>query len=147
MTLTGVEESFRCLKSELGLRPVYHQKDNRMAGHLFISVLAYHLLVSIRKALLKKGISRRWDTVRELMSTHMLATTAGTNREGRRVYQRRIGDPEPFHLFITFVEHLAQAREQRYVPNLCYLYNTIYELKPRKQGHCTSEKNLLCTTS
>ena len=69
MMLTSVEESFRCLKSELGLRPVYHRKDHRMEGHLFITVLAYHLLASIQRELRKKGISHRWSTIRMQLST------------------------------------------------------------------------------
>jgi transposase len=51
MMLNRVEDCFRYLKSDLGLRPVYHQKDQRMEGHLFISVLAYHLLASLQKRL------------------------------------------------------------------------------------------------
>ena len=98
MMLTGVEEAFRCLKSELGLRPVYHQKDIRLEGHLFISVLAYHLLACIQKEISGKGIKHRWETIRNRMANHMLATTFATNHKGERVYQRRIGDPEPFHL-------------------------------------------------
>ena len=100
MTLTDVEEAFRCLKSELGLRPTYHQKDIRLEGHLFISILAYHLLVCIQKELSVKGINHRWETIREWLASHMLATTSVTNRKGERVYQRQIGDPEPFHLKI-----------------------------------------------
>lgn len=100
ITLTGVEEAFRCLKSELGLRPTFHRKDARLEGHLFISVLAYHLLTCIRRELHKKGINHRWETIRNQLSTHMLATTAGTNRNGERVYQRRVGEAEPFHLSV-----------------------------------------------
>lgn len=98
MTLTNVEEAFRCLKSELGLRPAYHQKDIRLEGHLFISVLAYHLLVCIQKELSQKGIKQRWETVRRQLACHMLATTICNNQKGERIYQRRVGDPEPFHL-------------------------------------------------
>ena len=98
MTLTNVEEAFRSLKSELGLRPIYHQKDSRLEGHLFISVLAYHLLASIQRELSRKGIHHRWDTIRNRLANHMLATTAVTNSKGERVYQRRIGDPESIHL-------------------------------------------------
>jgi transposase len=98
MTLTDVEEAFRCLKSELGLRPAYHQKDIRLAGHLFISVLAYHLLACIQKELSRKGINHRWETIRSRLASHMMATTSVTNRKGERVYQRQIGDPESFHL-------------------------------------------------
>ena len=49
MMLGRVDESFRCLKSELGMRPVYHRKDPRQEGHLFIAVLAYHLLTRRRR--------------------------------------------------------------------------------------------------
>lgn len=46
-TLTMVESSFRWLKSELGLRPNYHQLDQRVEAHIFISVLAYYVLAPI----------------------------------------------------------------------------------------------------
>ena len=46
--LTDLEAVFRSLKSELGLRPIYHHKTDRVSGHLFISVLAYHLVHTIR---------------------------------------------------------------------------------------------------
>jgi len=100
MMLGEVEESFRCLKSELGLRPVYHRKDSRQEGHLFITVLAYHLLATIQRELKGKGISHRWSTLRTRMSTHMRATASVTNEKGERIYLRQTGDPEPFHLVI-----------------------------------------------
>lgn len=98
--LTNVEEAFRCLKSELGLRPTYHQKDIRLEGHLFISVLAYHLLAAIQRQLCREGINHRWETIRGRLASHMMATTSGTNQQGERIHQRRIGDPEPFHLMV-----------------------------------------------
>lgn len=100
MMLSQVEESFRCLKSELGLRPVYHRKDPRQEGHLFITVLGYHLLATIQRELKNKGISHRWKTLRTRLATHMRATAAVTNDKGERIYLRQTGDPEPFHLEI-----------------------------------------------
>ena len=47
MMLTRMEQAFRDLKTHLGLRPVYHQKEMRVDGHIFISILAYHLLQTI----------------------------------------------------------------------------------------------------
>ena len=49
--LTNLEDPFRYLKDELGLRPVHHQKESRSDVHLFITVLAYHLLISIQTKL------------------------------------------------------------------------------------------------
>ncbi len=100
MMLNQVEESFRCLKSELGLRPVYHRKDPRQEGHLFITVLAYHLLATIQRQLKARGISYRWKTLRTRLASHMRATASVTNEQGERLYLRQTGDPESFHLEI-----------------------------------------------
>jgi transposase len=100
MMLTQIEESFRCLKSELGLRPVRHHKDPRMEGHLFISVLAYHLLAGIQRELRQKGISYRWETIRNRLSTQTRVTASLTNDKGERIHIRQTSDPEPFHFEI-----------------------------------------------
>ncbi len=95
--LTKVEEGFRCLKDELKLRPVFHQKEDRSDGHLFITLLAYHLLNSIRVRLESAGINMRWKRVREFLSTHTLVTTSFTTEDGHRINIRQCSDPEPFH--------------------------------------------------
>jgi transposase len=100
MMLTQVEESFRCLKAELGMRPVYHHKDRRMEGHIFITVLAYHLLASIQRELKHKGISYRWETIRTQLSNQTRVTTSLTNERGQRIHVRQTTDPEPFHFEI-----------------------------------------------
>jgi len=66
--LTDLEAVFRSFKpvlsaaegSELGLRPVYHQKEIRVDGHLFITVLAYQFVQIIRKQLQEHDIQGRW---------------------------------------------------------------------------------------
>jgi transposase len=93
--LTDVEDAFRCLKTELGLRPVYHQKQTRIDGHLFISILAYHLLHTLRYQLRAKGISARWETLREILSTHCRLTTRLTLEKGRVVHIRKTASPHP----------------------------------------------------
>ena len=54
--LTDLEAVFRSLKSELGLRPVYHHKEERVNGHIFITLLAYHLVQTLRTPLKEQGI-------------------------------------------------------------------------------------------
>ena len=100
MMLSQIEESFRALKSELGLRPVRHHKDPRMEGHLFISVLAYHLLAAIQRELRQKGISYRWETIRNRLSTQTRVTASLTNDKGERIHIRQTTDPAPFHFDI-----------------------------------------------
>ena len=97
MMLTQVEYAFRCLKSELGLRPIYHQNDGRIEGHLFISVLAYHLMAAILRELKRKGINHRWETIRDQMAAQVRVTTSMTTEKGGRVYIRQTTEPEPFH--------------------------------------------------
>lgn len=51
------------------MRPVYHQKEDRVTGRLFITLLAYHLVHTLRFQLKQQGISLSWDSIRKLMST------------------------------------------------------------------------------
>ena len=62
--LTDLEAVFRSLKSELGLRPVYHHQEIRVDGHLFITVLAYQFVQIIRRQLKDHDIQGRWSSVR-----------------------------------------------------------------------------------
>jgi len=94
-TLTRIEASFRSLKTELGLRPVFHQKGERCAAHLFISVLAYHLLNTIELALKDKGINKRWSTIRDELSTHQRSTVILTDKDGAIHHIRVSSSPEP----------------------------------------------------
>jgi transposase len=74
--LTRVESAFRCLKSSLGLRPVFHQIERRTDAHMFVSVLAYHILHIIEQRLRLHGDHRSWETIREILSTHKRLTSA-----------------------------------------------------------------------
>ena len=86
--LTSVEDAFRCLKSELGLRPIHHSKSDRVDGHLFISVLAYHLLNYNRWQFQKAGLNHRWPTIRSWLETHELLTTTLPKEDGQIIYLR-----------------------------------------------------------
>lgn len=97
ITLTNVEDAFRTLKTELRLRPIYHQKQGRTDAHLFITVSAYHLLNSIRVRLNQHDIYMRWEHIRELLSSHTRITTSLTNKEGKQIYIRNSSVAEPFH--------------------------------------------------
>jgi len=94
MNLTKVESSFRALKSELGTRPVYHQKDSRIEAHLFISVLAYYLLRSITYELGKKDYHKSWNGIRDIMRMHTRATINFRNKDGYNYHVRITGQPE-----------------------------------------------------
>jgi transposase len=93
--LTDLEAVFRSLKSELGLRPVYHLKAERADAHLFISVLAYQCVQLIRRQLKAKGIDQRWSGLRETLSVQRRVTARFTQKDGRVLNVRKATQPEP----------------------------------------------------
>ena len=74
--LTDVESVFRSLKSELGLRPIYHHKERRADGHLFISVIAYQAIQVLRTRMAQTGMTASWTTIRNALRTLPRITTA-----------------------------------------------------------------------
>ncbi len=94
MTLLQAEEGFACLKGALGLRPNFHQLEARVEAHVFISVLAYHLLAWVREKLRDCGEVRVWKTLRRLLSTHSLATTRLPLEDGRVLHIRKATVPD-----------------------------------------------------
>jgi len=56
MLLTRAENAFRSMKSPLLMRPIHHQREERVETHIFLSVLAYHLLVAVEKTLLDQAV-------------------------------------------------------------------------------------------
>ena len=104
-TLVKVEDSFRWLKSDLGLRPNFHQLDLRMKAHIFISVLAYFFLASAmhrlraskRPTSIEKSdllaVPDSWAGIVEILSTHVRVTTSFINRQGDQVDVRTTARP------------------------------------------------------
>ena len=92
--LTDLEAVFRSLKSELGLRPVFHHKEERTEGHLFITVLAYQAVQAIRCRLRTKGITASWSTLRETLSIQQRVTATFKQRDGQTLNIRKATVPE-----------------------------------------------------
>ncbi|MDP1901899.1 MAG: hypothetical protein Q8K96_15805 [Rubrivivax sp.] len=101
--LTNLESVFRSLKTDLGLRPVFHQIDRRVEGHLFISVLAYHFVHMLRLQLKAKGITESWQTLRDTLATQQRVTVTMQRRDGRAVHVRKASRPEPKHQKINAI--------------------------------------------
>ena len=95
LLLTRVENAFRSLKSSLLMRPIHHQRQERVETHIFLSVLAYHLLVAIEKTLLDQGVHTSWATVRETLRTHQVCMVVLPADGGSVLRIRRASTPEP----------------------------------------------------
>jgi hypothetical protein len=98
--LLDLEDAFRSMKSELGFRPVYHQGEYRCDGHLFLTVLAYHVLHSIRLKLKSHGITHSWSTIRSRLATQYRVTTSMKRSDGKMLYVRKTARPEECHTVI-----------------------------------------------
>jgi transposase len=95
--LTRAEAAFRTLKSPLAERPIFHHKECRVEAHIFLCVLAYHLLIAIEKTLLDQGVHTSWATVREQLTTHQVNTIVLPTQGGMELRIRKATTPEPVH--------------------------------------------------
>jgi hypothetical protein len=95
MMLTDLEAVFRSLKGELGLRPIFHSKEERSDGHLFITVLAYQFVQAIRQRLSAHGIHDSWSGLREVLSVQRRLTASFVQKDGRTLHVRKTTRPEP----------------------------------------------------
>jgi transposase len=96
-SLTRAENAFRCMKSPLCERPIFHHLEHRVESHIFLCVLAYHLLVAIETTLLRQEIHTSWATVRDLLATHEIATIVLPTDQNGVLRIRRSATPEPDH--------------------------------------------------
>lgn len=96
MMLTRVEAGFRTLKTDLGLRPIFHHKEDRCDAHIFITVLAYRIVHWIEYVLRQNGDTRRWSTIRRVLQTHCYTTVVCPS--DREIHHIRVaGEPEAVH--------------------------------------------------
>lgn len=96
-TLRGIEDAFRFMKSSLGLRPVYHQKEHRVDGHLWITIMAYHLIQHCLYQLKKGGINYQWTTIRDMMIGRVRVTMQAKMEDGKTLYYRSSTKAEEDH--------------------------------------------------
>lgn len=93
ITLTRVEDAFRHMKSDLGLRPFHHQIERRCRAHIWITILAYHLLRWVEHSLKLCGRQSTWRAVRRTLQTHCYATMIIPATTGRVHHIRKPGRP------------------------------------------------------
>jgi transposase len=92
--LTRAEDAFRDLKTPLGERPIYHHTERRVESHIFVCVLAFHLLVAIEKTLLDRGVHTSWASVRAILKTHQVCTIVLPTKGGQTLRIRKASTPE-----------------------------------------------------
>jgi hypothetical protein len=93
--LTQIEAAFRTMKSELGIRPIYHQLGQRVEAHIFVAFLAYCLLTTLKNRLqaLAPGLTPK--AVLEKLSTIQMLDVYLPTSDGRWLVMPRFTQPEP----------------------------------------------------
>lgn len=93
--LTEVEQAFKELKSDLAIRPIYHQTDERIEAHIFVAFMAYCLQVTLKQCLrtLAPGLTPR-AVIEELSGIQMVDVHVPTT-DGRQLVLSRYTQPEP----------------------------------------------------
>jgi hypothetical protein len=105
-----IEATFRVLKTDLDLRPIYHKKDENTMAHLHLGLLAYWLVNTIRHQLKKEGINSGWREIVRTMNTQKAVTTLAQNNHEEVIMIRRCSEPnQP-------VRKLYDALKYKYAP-------------------------------
>jgi transposase len=94
MQLVFVEEVFRTLKGDLGLRPIFHQKPGRIEAHLFVAFLAYCLSITLHQQLRKLSGGLMPRTVLEKLATSQLLDVRVRTTDGRELLLVRRTEPD-----------------------------------------------------
>lgn len=92
-TIREIESTFRCLKTDLDLRPIYHKNDDATLAHLHLGLLGYWLVNTIRHQLKQHKINHNWQEIVRITNTQKVVTTTGQNKDDEIIYVRRCTEP------------------------------------------------------
>ena len=88
-----IEYTFRTLKTDLDLRPIYHKTDEASMAHLHLGLLAYWIISTIRYQLKQQGINHGWSEIVRIMNTQKMVTTTIENTKGDTIQIRQCSEP------------------------------------------------------
>lgn len=109
-TIREIEATFRVLKTDLDLRPVYHKNDSSTMAHLNLGLLAYWVVNTIRYQLKNKSINYGWTEIVRIMNTQKAVTTTAQNVHDQTITIRRCSEPN------EKVKQLYDALKYKYAP-------------------------------
>jgi hypothetical protein len=109
-TIREIEATFRVLKTDLDLRPIYHQKDENTMAHLHLGLLAYWVVNTVRYQLKKEGIHSGWREIVRTMNTQKAVTTLAQNIHDEVIKIRRCSEPN------QQVRKIYDALKYKYAP-------------------------------
>lgn len=107
-----VESSFRCLKTDLNIRPIHHQKDQYIEPHIWLGIIAYQVVNYIRETLKQNGIDYSWRTIVEKMKTQKCTLISMEAKENKRIYTKLCTRP---NVDVKKIYEALRFRDRPYV--------------------------------
>lgn len=92
-TIREIEATFRVLKTDLDLRPIFHKTEKASMAHLHLGLLAYWVVNTIRHQLKQKGIKNEWRDITRIMNTQKMVTTTMKNEYEQEIVIRQCSEP------------------------------------------------------
>lgn len=125
--LTEVEDAFRITKQELGLRPVWHQTENRVDAHLFICFLSLVLQRTLSQGLIAKGLGRSTRKVFGELNTLKSMDVILPTTDGKKLKLRIVSNPDP--ALSILLKHLNLNPPKR----LCLPQNVVSKINTHSE--------------
>ena len=92
-TIREIEATFRVMKTDLDLRPIYHKNDESTMAHLHLGILAYSVVNTIRYQLKQKDIHSDWREIVRIANTQKAVTTTAQNDNENVIVIRTCSEP------------------------------------------------------
>src|SRR5205085_11926706 len=123
MQLTQIEATFKCLKSDLGIRPIYHQLELRVEAHIMVAFLAYCLIVTLKHRLKGHAPGLTPRAVLEKLATIQMLDVSFPTTDGRRLVMPRYTEPSPEQAIL--LHHLNLVLPQQPPPRITMAASTV----------------------
>ena len=114
--LTQIEAAFKCLKSELGIRPIHHQLEHRVDAHILVAFLAYCLTVTLKHRLRMHAPGLTPRAVLEKLAGIQMLDVSFPTTDGRHLIMPRYTEPDPDQALL--LHHLSLVLPQQPPPRI-----------------------------
>ena len=123
-TIREVESTFRALKTDLDLRPIYHKNDESTLAHLNLGLLAYWLANTIRCKLKSNGVNICWKEIVRIGNTQKVISTSGFNKANKEIKVRKCSVPEKK---LKALQNALSIKQRPFTK----LKSVVHKLKPK----------------
>ena len=119
--LREIESTFRCLKTDLDIRPIHHRFDDNTVAHIFLGIVACQLVHAIGRVLKKEGTHHSWKRIRNIMSSQTIVTTRMKLENGDSLILRNMTRPNmeqtKIYRALNFKQTNPMMRKKAVVPH------------------------------